>query len=93
MCLIPQSGTDAQGRRRNQPAIYGTVAIYSEIDPEWLCALVNSDLAEDGVTIRPKRVQEHLTEQPVGLVCVHQSCCLQGIKSTIVYVLTWWRPR
>jgi len=58
MCLIPQSGTDAQGRRCNRPAIYGKVAIYSEINPEWLCALVNSNLAEDGVTIRPKRVQD-----------------------------------
>ena len=38
MCLIPQSGTDAQGRRWNQPAIYGTVAIYSEINPDG-CAL------------------------------------------------------
>ena len=58
MCLMPQSVTDAQGPRQNQPAIYGTIAIYSEINPEWLCALVNSDLAEDGVTIRPKRVQD-----------------------------------
>ena len=87
--LVEQTGTDANGKPKTNYKIFGTVLMYSVIDPQHICDVANPGLGREEikVSLRVKVIQMLDTRQDYALTCIHNGVNNAGVKRVLTSIM------